>query len=84
VTKTKYGAYDEHNNFLIPIEKAKVINKEFGIFYINFMTSKAHLTKRVQRKNNSTSYSIQATYKPQIDENSKRIYNEYRNKILVN
>lgn len=82
-TKTKYGAFDEHNNFMIPLDKAKVINKEFSIFYINFMNRKAHLTKRVQKKNNSNSFSAQATYKPQINENSNRIYNEYRNKILV-
>lgn len=81
-TKTKYGAFDEHNNFMIPLDKAKVINKEFSIFYINFMNRKAHLTKRVQKKNNSNSFSAQATYKPQINENSNRIYNEYRNKIL--
>jgi hypothetical protein len=83
VTKTKYGAFDEHNNFMIPIDKSKLINKEFSIFYINFMNRKAHVTKRVQKKNNNGSFSAQATYKPQINENSNKIYSEYRNKILV-
>jgi len=79
VSVSKYGAFDENNNFLIPFDKAKLINKDFSIVYINFMMNKSNMT----RKKDLDVKNQNIRSRPEINAKSKRVYNEYRKKVMV-
>lgn len=79
VKQNKYGAFDDQNNFVIPLDKAKIINKDFSIFYINFMNSKSKREKREPEVNPI----FRVTYTPQINEKSQKLSEEYRKKVMT-
>jgi hypothetical protein len=79
VNQTKYGAFDESNNFLIPLDNAKVINRDFKIFCVNFMNVKTSNKNKKDKKDSTTTI----TFKPQINENSNKLSEEFRKKILT-
>jgi len=47
--QTKYCGFDENDNLLISLEKAKMINQNFSVFYINFMNSNIVTKKKIRK-----------------------------------
>jgi hypothetical protein len=78
VTKSvKYGGYDEEDNYILTYEKAKLINRDFHIFYVNFMENKI-----LSINKNSKSDKAEPRFKPEINEKSNKLYSEFRKKVL--
>jgi len=81
---TRYVSFDSENNLMITDENANSLKKDFHMFYLNFMF-------RHNIKNNRETLKLEVenefkqnvTFKPKIDENSKKLYSDYRRKILV-
>jgi hypothetical protein len=73
---TRYGAFDENGKFLVTLQKAKNINKDFRIFYINYMN-------RATFKKKKKSVEPELSYRPEINQHSNRLYSGYRNKVIV-
>lgn len=81
---SKYSGGDEDNNLILLDEHAILLNKDFHIFSLNFSTKhniKSNLKEIKQeleiefKKNNP--------FKPIIDKNSKKLYSDFRRKIIV-
>ena len=80
MSQGKYCSYDTEKNFLITFEKSKLIQKDFGLFYINFMNSNSISKKKSIQSQAYT--SVNTELKPQINRNSEKLYVEYRNKLV--
>lgn len=76
VSQGKYSAYDSDKNFLISFEKAKLVKKDFNLFYINFMNSNSIVKKKAPVKVN-----LNQAFKPSINHNSEKLSSEYRKKL---
>lgn len=79
-TPTKYGGYDAEDNFILTYEKAKLVNRDFNIFYVNFMNSKI-LSAGKQTKDKAQT-KAEPAFRPSINPHSNRLYTEYRKKVL--
>jgi hypothetical protein len=79
VSTNRYGAFDSNGNYLVTIEKAKLINKDYQLFYVNYISNQGK-SKNINYDN--TQFNSEATFKPQIDKKSNKLYNEYRRKVL--
>jgi len=77
VKNGRYVGFDQEGNLLITFPKAKMINRDFNLFYINFMTGSAvNLSKKPE-----TASSDNEMFKPKINENSEKLYDQYRKRV---
>jgi hypothetical protein len=72
IRHSKFGGFDVNGNFLVGFDKAGHINKEFKLFYINFMESDIVKTKKQAQAIENSSF------KPTINPYSEKICNEFR------
>ncbi len=80
----KYSSYDFENNLILTDENANNLKKDFKDFYINFM-AKYHEQdhKPLIREKIEKDFQEKNTFKPKIDKNSKKLFNEYRRRIIT-
>lgn len=80
----KYCSFDEKNHIIISFEQAKLINVDFNQFYMNWSNYDGS-SKLVKKKNkileDKSGLGEKFTFKPHIGNNSKRLYERYRQKI---
>lgn len=76
VTK-KYGGLDENGELYIPIEMAKSINKDFNLLCVNWSNHNQIHNKHKPSHHHSNSLS----FKPAINNNSKKLSINFRQKI---
>ncbi len=82
-TSKKYTSLDNDNEFFINFNNSKAINKDFNVFYVNWsnhMFSQMKQTKLEEAEKNM----MTSTFKPKINDNSAKIFNEYRKKVHTN
>lgn len=81
----RYASFDSENKLKITDENAKNLKKDFHMFYLNFMFKhNIKNNKETVKVEVENEFRQNATFKPKIDENSKKLYSDYRRKILVN
>ena len=80
----KYSSYDLENNLILTEENANNLKKDFKDFYLNFM-AKFHEQdhKPLIRQKLEKNFQEKNTFKPKIDKNSQKLFNEYRRKIIT-
>ena len=78
ITK-KYCGFDEKGNFYITMQMSKTINRDFNIFGINCLNS--FYDNKKQLTSSSLFESKNMTFKPCIDEKSKKLSLKFRRKI---
>ena len=44
----KYVSFDNENKLIIPINKSKLIRRDFQLFKITYMSSRANLKKKIK------------------------------------
>jgi len=83
-TQMRYASFDIENNLIISDENANNLKKDFHMFYLNFMF-KHNIKNNLNKLKNEieSNFKQQATFKPKIDENSKKLYSDYRRKLLT-
>lgn len=82
--KTRYASFDKDNQLRITDENANNLKRDFHMFYLNFMFK--HNTKHnkeIVKAEVENQFKQKATFKPKIDVNSKKLYSDYRRKILI-
>lgn len=89
ITKTvqkqsRYAGFDAENKIIITDENARNLKKDFHMFYLNFMFKHNIKNNKDNVKTElENEFKQIAPFKPKIDENSKKLYSDYRRKILV-
>ena len=82
--KTRYASFDSENHLIVTDENANNLKKDFLMFYLNFM-----FKHNIKNNKETVKFEVEkefkqnATFKPKIDENSKKLYSDYRRKIIV-
>jgi len=76
----KYCSFDNENVFILSFNNAKLINKDFSLFYVNWSSNEYINQKKIKTEQIGWQTS-QNTFKPQINQKSAKIFNEYRRKI---
>ncbi|KAL4465214.1 hypothetical protein ABPG74_001928 [Tetrahymena malaccensis] len=71
--KNRKGFIDQIGNWNIPVDEAKCLQKEFDILYRNRLSNE-ELKK--------TDFKQDSTFQPQINQNSKKLAENYREKLL--
>ena len=71
----KYVSFDNDNKLIIPINKAKLIRRDFQLFQITYMSSRANLKKKDKVKEEKYNF------KPNINQKSEIIYEKYKEKM---
>ena len=81
---SKYSACDEDNNLILSDEHAILLNKDFHIFSLNFL-SKHNIKSNLKeiKQELEIEFKKKNTFKPNIDNNSKKLYSDFRRKIIV-
>lgn len=84
VKSTRYANFDCDDKLIITEENANNLKKDFHMFYLNFMF-KHNIKKNYQNIKDEieNEFKQNNTFKPKIDENSKKLYSDYRRKILI-
>lgn len=84
-TQNRYSSYDQDKNLIITDENSHNLKKDFNLFYLNFMFKHniQNSTQTLKLKAEKQFKEI-ATFKPSIDQNSKKLYSDYRRKIILN
>ena len=72
-----YVSYDKKNKIIIPINKSKLIKKEFQPFLINYMTLKF----KCNYKDNQ--HEEMYNFKPNIGQKSQELYKKYKEKVTL-
>ena len=72
----KYYYVSKDNKIIFTLDKLKLIKKDFNILNINYRNHKEKLTN--EKLDNLNKYP----FKPKINENSEKIYHQYKDKIL--
>ena len=72
-----YVSYDKQNKIIIPINKSKLIKKEFQPFLINYMT----LKNKCNYKDNQ--HEEMYNFKPNIGQKSQELYEKYKEKVTL-
>jgi len=79
VTQARYCSFDADKIFMISFDNSKLINRDFNIFYINFMNSNSIVKKKsLDKIQNRESGRV---FKPSINPNSEKLSHEYRKKL---
>ena len=71
----KYVSFDNENKLIIPINKSKLIRRDFQLFKITYMSSRANLKKKDKVKEEKYNF------KPNINQKSEIIYEKYKEKM---
>jgi len=71
----KYVSFDNDNKLIIPINKSKLIRRDFQLFQITYMSSRANLKKKDKVKEEKYNF------KPNINQKSEIIYEKYKEKM---
>lgn len=79
-THSKYVHLDTDDVFYVSFQQAKVIKKDFNMFYINYMNSEDRLTKFEAKS--KVNHIRQVTFCPQLNSQSIKMYANFRNKVL--
>jgi len=84
--KLRYSSLDSENKMLITEENANNLKKDFHMFYLNFMLNHDMKSNSFQilKAGVESVFKQNATFKPKIDENSRKLYSEYKRKVNVN
>ena len=82
--QTRYASLDGENQLIMTDENANNLKKDFHMFYLNFMFKhNIQNNKEIVKVEIENEFKQIATFKPKIDENSKKLYSDYRRKIFV-
>ena len=71
----KYVSFDNDNKLIIPINKSKLIRRDFQLFKITYMSSRTNLKKKDKVKEEKYNF------KPNINQKSEIIYEKYKEKM---
>lgn len=82
----RYSSFDNENKLIITEENANHLKKDFHMFYLNFMLrhNMKSNTMQILRAGVENEFKQIATFKPKIDENSRKLYSEYKRKMNAN
>ena len=78
ITKKYYG-YDEKGLFYITVQMSKTINKDFNLFTINWLESLKNISKGDSQPSSSPNKNM--TFRPNVNEKSKKLSLNFRRKI---
>jgi len=76
----KYCSFDDTNSFLLSINNAKRINKDFNLLYVNWSTNN-YLALQSINNEEAERHNNPDSYKPKINEKSAKIFTEFRKKL---
>ena len=79
----RYTSFDGQNKLIITEENACNLKKDFHMYYLNFMLRHNMKSNSMQilKAGLESEFKQNATFKPKIDENSRKLYSEYKRKL---
>lgn len=82
----RYASFDSENKLIITEENANNLKKDFHMFYLNFMLRHNMKSNSMQilKAGLESEFKQHNTFKPKIDENSRKLYSDYKRKMNVN